>query len=249
SNGGYRELEHKEQDKYSVRCAPHFTGVLRDSLDWIDGWLDVEINSTNDNPLFDPATGRVHSGGNFAGGHVALAMDALKTAVASVGDLMDRQLELVVDEKFNNGLTPNLIPHLPPDHPEAGVNHGFKAMQLACSSLCAEALSKCMPLTVFSRSTECHNQDKVSMGATAARQTRDVVALVEKVAAIHLIALCQAADLRGPDKLGATRTVYDRVRAHVEPLEVDRPMADDIMRVVEMMHDGTLVAGLEPGPS
>jgi histidine ammonia-lyase/phenylalanine ammonia-lyase len=243
-NGAYRELVQKVQDRYSVRCAPHFTGVLRDTLDWVERWLDVEINSTNDNPLFDAASGRVHSGGNFAGGHVALAMDSLKTAVASVGDLMDRQLELVVDEKFNNGLTPNLIPRVAADDPEAGLNHGFKAMQLACSSLTAEALSACMPLTVFSRSTECHNQDKVSMGATAARRARDVVALVEKVAAIHLIALCQAADLRGADRLGATRRTYDIVRSHVAPLDVDRSMADDIARVVELIRDGTLTDGL-----
>jgi histidine ammonia-lyase/phenylalanine ammonia-lyase len=30
---------------------------------------------------------------------------------------MDRQLELVVDEKFNAGLTPNLIPPFVPEHP------------------------------------------------------------------------------------------------------------------------------------
>jgi len=244
SEAGYRELETSVQDKYSIRCAPQFTGVLWDVLEWVDRWLEIEINSSNDNPLFDAESGAVHSGGNFAGGHVALAMDALKTAVASVGDLMDRQLELVVDEKFNNGLTPNLIPRLPPGHTEEGLNHGFKAMQLACSSLCAEALSRCMPLSAFSRSTECHNQDKVSMGATAARQARDVVKLVEKVAAILLIALCQAADLRGPGRLGRTRAVYERVRSRVAALEIDRPMADDIAAVVEMAQDGALTVGL-----
>ena len=244
SEAGYRELATSVQDKYSLRCAPQFTGVLWDILVWVDRWLEIEINSSNDNPLFDGESGAVHSGGNFAGGHVALAMDALKTAVASVGDLMDRQLELVVDEKFNNGLTPNLIPRLPAGHPEEGLNHGFKAMQLACSSLCAEALSRCMPLTAFSRSTECHNQDKVSMGATAARQARDVVGLVEKVAAIHLLALCQAADLRGPGGLGRTRVVYERVRSRVAALDVDRPMADDIAAVVEMAQDGALTGGL-----
>jgi histidine ammonia-lyase/phenylalanine ammonia-lyase len=244
SEAGYRELETSVQDKYSIRCAPQFTGVLWDTLAWVERWLEIEINSSNDNPLFDAESGAVHSGGNFAGGHVALAMDALKTAVASVGDLMDRQLELVVDEKFSNGLTPNLIPRLPPGHPEEGLNHGFKAMQLACSSLCAEALSRCMPLTAFSRSTECHNQDKVSMGATAARQARDVIGLVEKIAAIHLIALCQAADLRGPDRLGRTRAVYERVRSRVAALEIDRPMADDIAAVVELAQEGALTAGL-----
>jgi phenylalanine ammonia-lyase len=242
----YREMSVQIQDKYSVRCAPQFTGVLWDVLAWVETWLTVELNSSNDNPLFDTGSGVVLSGGNFSGGHVAMAMDSLKTALASVADLMDRQLELIVDEKFSHGLTPNLIPRFPPGHPELGLNHGFKGMQLACSSLTAEALSRCMPLSVFSRSTECHNQDKVSMGATAARYARDVVTLVEKVAAIHLLALCQAADLRGPDKLATrTRLVYERIRATVPMLETDRPMADDIAAVLEMLRTGVLTAGVE----
>jgi phenylalanine ammonia-lyase len=243
-DGQYRELQVAIQDKYSLRCAPHFIGVLWDTLEWVSRWLEIEINSTNDNPLYDVLHRRVLSGGNFAGGHVGLAMDALKTAVASVGDLLDRQLELIVDEKFNQGLTPNLIPLLPDGHPDLGLNHGFKGMQLACSSLAAEALNRCMPMTVFSRSTECHNQDKVSMGATAARQARDVIVLVEKVAAIHLIALCQAADLRGVEKLGRTRIVFNRIRDRVPRLDEDREMQGDIEAVVEMLHDGSLTAGL-----
>jgi histidine ammonia-lyase/phenylalanine ammonia-lyase len=149
----------------------------------------------------------------------------------------------VVDEKFNNGLTPNLIPRLPPGHPEEGLNHGFKSDAARLLVACAEALSRCAAHR-FSLH-ECHNQDKVSMGATAARQARDVVKLVEKVAAILLIALCQAADLRGPRRLGRTRAVYERVRSRVAALEIDRPMADDIAAVVEMAQDGVLTAGLE----
>ena len=241
-DGNYREMDLPIQDQYSLRCAPQFVGMLWDTLEWVERWLSVEINSTNDNPLFDTASGSVFSGGNFSGGHVALAMDSLKTAVASVADLLDRQLALVVDEKFNRGLTPNLIAPVEHGDAEEGLNHGFKGMQLACSSLAAEALSKCMPLSAFSRSTECHNQDKVSMGSIAARQARDVVALTEKVAAIHLLALCQAADLRGPDGLGAaTRHVYDLVRAHVSMLTTDRPMADDIHAVVRLLLDGSIV--------
>ena len=243
----YREMSVQIQDRYSVRCAPQFTGVLWDVLAWVKTWLTVELNSSNDNPLFDTVAGDVISGGNFSGGHVALAMDSLKTALASLADLMERQLALIVDEKFSRGLPPNLIAAFPPEHPELGLNHGFKGMQLACSSLTAEALSRCMPLSAFSRSTECHNQDKVSMGATAARHTRDVVTLVEKVAAIHLIVLCQAADLRGPDKLSRlTRLVYERIRAMVPMLETDRPMADDVAAVLDLLRTGVLTDSLAP---
>ena len=81
------------------------------------------------------------------------------------------------------------------------------------------------------------------MGSTA-RQARDVVALVEKVAAVHLLALCQAADLRGPGLLGQTRVVYDRVRSRVPVVEADREMDVDIATVVETLHGGTMLAGV-----
>src|SRR5215216_3497280 len=111
---GFRELERSVQDKYSIRCAPHITGALRDTLEWAEKWVGIEINSSDDNPLFDAGLGRVQSGGNFYGSHMGQAMDSLKVALANICDLLDRQLELVVDEKFNAGLTPNLIPYFDP---------------------------------------------------------------------------------------------------------------------------------------
>ena len=92
--GGFVELDRQVQDKYSIRCAPHVTGMLRDTLEWVERWIAVEMNSSDDNPLFDCDGGRVHSGGNFYGGHMGQAMDALKVALANLCDLLDRQLEL-----------------------------------------------------------------------------------------------------------------------------------------------------------
>jgi len=53
-----------------------------------------------------------------------------------------------------------------------------------------------MPASVFSRSTECHNQDKVSMGTIAARDCLRVLQLTEQVAAASLLASIQAIELR-----------------------------------------------------
>ena len=52
------ELQHQVQDKYSIRCAPHVNGMLRDTLAWVRNWVEIEINSSNDNPLFDVGPGR-----------------------------------------------------------------------------------------------------------------------------------------------------------------------------------------------
>ncbi|MNC68552.1 MIO-dependent tyrosine 2,3-aminomutase [compost metagenome] len=54
-----------------------------------------------------------------------------------------------------------------------------------------------MPASVFSRSTECHNQDKVSMGTIAARDALRVLELTEQVAAATLLAAQQGLWLRG----------------------------------------------------
>jgi histidine ammonia-lyase/phenylalanine ammonia-lyase len=239
---GFRELGRRVQDRYSLRCAPHFVGALWDTLDWVERWVTVEINSSNDNPLFDAPGGRVVNGGNFAGSHMGLAMDALRTAVASVGDLLDRQLALVVDEKYSGGLPANLAPPVPAGHPDEGLRHGFKGLQIAASALTAEALHLCTPVTAFSRSTECHNQDKVSMGTIAARRTRDAVRLVERVVAIHLLALCQAADLRDPSQLGRTRLAYEQIRAVARPVDGDRETDVDVEAVVELLRGGAFSA-------
>ncbi|MFJ2581797.1 histidine ammonia-lyase [Kitasatospora aureofaciens] len=239
---GYQRLTRTIQDRYSIRCAPHVIGVLRDTIDWARRWIEIEINSSNDNPLFDVAGGTVHSGGNFYGGHVVQAMDALKVAVANVADLLDRQLELLVDEKFNNGLTPNLIAPVQADEWAAGLHHGFKGMQLACSAITAEALKNTNPVSVFSRSTEAHNQDKVSMSPIAARDARTIVDLVQEVVAIHLLAACQAVEIRGAGQLATrSRAVHDLVRTVAPFVDTDRRMDVDIQAVLRLIRSGELV--------
>jgi histidine ammonia-lyase/phenylalanine ammonia-lyase len=241
SMNGADFIEHERavQDKYSIRCSPHVNGVLRDVLRWVEEWVTTEMNSSDDNPLFNVRGARYESGGNFYGGHMGQAMDSLKVAVANVCDLMDRQLELVVDEKFNAGLTPNLIPRFEPDDPEAGIHHGFKGMQLCCSAMTAEAMKLCNPATIHSRSTECHNQDKVSMGAIAARDARTIVELAQNIAAIHLIACSQALELRGVGQASQhTREAFDLVREQVRFLDGDRYLDEDIAAVVAMIQAG-----------
>jgi len=238
---------HRIQDKYSVRCAPHIIGILRDTIDWADRWVETEINSSTDNPLFDAADGSLHLGGNFYAGHVGQSMDSLKTATANVADLLDRQLELVVDEKFNQGLPPNLIVARDADDPQAGLHHGFKGMQIAASAITAEALKQTMPSSVFSRSTEAHNQDKVSMGTIAARDARTVNGLVREVAAIHLLALAQAIDLRGAHLASpAVRAVHSLVREVSPFVDRDRRLDRDIGAVTGLIESGALrrAAGL-----
>jgi len=181
------------QDRYSLRCAPHVIGVLQDAFEFITQFVETELNSVNDNPIIDGEGEHVMQGGHFYGGHIAFAMDSLKIAVANVADLVDRQLAQLMDPKFNHGLPANLSGA---GESTRALNHGFKAVQIACSAWTAEALKGTMPASVFSRSTECHNQDKVSMGTISARDCQRVLTLTEQVLAAAMLAACQGVQLR-----------------------------------------------------
>ncbi len=215
------------QSRYSIRCAPHVIGVLLDALESFRPWLDVELNSVNDNPIVDPENDDVLHGGNFYGGHLCFIADGLKTAVASVAELMERQLLGLCDGEVNDGLPASLMPGDSPIH------HGFKAMQISASALVAEALKLTMPASSFSRSTENNNQDKVSMGTIAARDCLRILELAETVAAIHIIALTQAAELRGEEgRALVSQRLRTAVRRSVEFARTDRPFDTDIASIL-----------------
>jgi len=199
------------------------------------------VNGVDDNPLIDAELGEVLHGGNFYGGHVGHTMDGLKTAVASVADLLDRQLCLLCVPETSGGLPANLVTGT---GAERLVHHGFKAMQIATSSLAAEALKLTVPATAFSRSTESHNQDKVSMGTIAARVARQVLDLTETVAAIQLLAVCQAVDLRGPGSAGVrARSLHAAVRKSVPTVTEDRRQDVDIEEILALHRSGELPIG------
>ena len=145
SGAGSVELERRVQDKYSIRCAPHVVGVLRDTLDWAEDWLTTEINSSNDNPLFDAATGTVHYGGNFYGGHVAQAW-TLKVALAEPGRRPARP-----PARARRGREVQRRPHAEPGRRPGrttlrrGCTTASRAMQIAASALTAEALKLTTP--------------------------------------------------------------------------------------------------------
>ena len=112
------------------------------------------------------------------------------------------------------------------------INHGFKAVQIGTSAWTAEALKNTMPASVFSRSTECHNQDKVSMGTIAARDALRSLELTEQVAAATLLAANQGVWLREragksdiPAPLAAMR---EQLAADFPPVIEDRALEAEL---------------------
>ena len=226
------------QDPYSIRCAPHVIGAARDGLTWVLKVLHRELNSVNDNPIVDPERGETIFAGNFYGGHVALTMDLVKIAAASVADLVDRQFALLLDSRLNVGLPETLV---------AYEGCGVKGLQITCSALTALAVQRSASDTVLSRPTEASNQDKVSMGLNAALNAAEVITLLQQVLAALLVALSNAAALRD-EKLfstGAAR-LLDRVRSLSPVLTADRRLDHDVRKLTHAIDAGLVCTDSPP---
>ncbi|HGY1679910.1 TPA: histidine ammonia-lyase [Acinetobacter baumannii] len=222
------------QDRYSLRCAPHIIGVFEDSKVWLRQFIENELNSSNDNPLIDPVGMRVLHGGHFYGGHIAQAMDSLKIMIANIADLMDRQIAQMVDHKMNHGLPRNLTGATAERLPR---KHGFKAVQIGVSAWTAEALKNTLAASIISRSTECHNQDKVSMGTIAARDASRVITLTQQVIAALCCASVQAIHLKGlTTQLSPTlQTFMQWTLQSFAFVEEDRPLQTELQQIVNRL--------------
>ena len=235
----HRDSEHLVQDAYSLRCAPQVHGATRDALGFARGVLEIELNAVSDNPIVLPDDGDIVSGGNFHGQPVAVAMDALATATVGTASISERRLYRLLDPALSNGLPPFLVP-------ESGLNSGFMLVQYTAASLVSESKSLAHPASVDSIPSSAGQEDHVSMGMTAARHARDVVANTEVVVALEALGAAQALDLRAPLEPGpATAAVKRALREAVPFFEADREFGPDIAAATELVRSGGLVAAAE----
>jgi histidine ammonia-lyase len=231
----------RPHDAYSLRCTPQVLGAARDAITYARKVVEVEINSATDNPLVFPETGECLSGGNFHGQPIALAMDTLGVALAIVGNISERRIFRLLDEKLNNGLPPFLIP------PQAkrGLNSGLMTAQYTAAALASENKVLAHPACADSIPTSANFEDFVSMGTTSAQKAMQILENTEYIIAIELLCAAQAIDIRGPEKLGrGTRKAYRKIREVVPPLKEDRPLNPDIEKLKALVEGGLILKSL-----
>ena len=229
----------KVQDPYSVRCAPHVVGVLHEVLDQAATTVEIELNSAGDNPLICEETQVVLHGGNFYGSHITHVADTVKLHVAHAAEILERQLVVLCHSTATSGIPENLIRVAGAGHT---AHHGFKAIEILASALVAEALKLAAPASVFSRSTEGHNQDKVPMGPIAARDLRAIQHLADHMLAISLLAAAQATDAthRAGELPPELHALYTAIRQTCAATTFDQRYDELITRCLSAYHAGAL---------
>ncbi len=235
------EKDSRVQDAYSLRCTPQVHGAVRDSLAQAREMAAVELNSATDNPLVfvrekDGAEGNkfggdIVSGGNFHGQPLAMAADQVAIAIATLGGIAERRVE-----QMTNPLTSLLPAFLTP---EPGLNSGFMIAQVTAAALTSENKALATPHSVDSISTSGNQEDYVSMGMSGARRLARMLENLRNILAIELLCACQGIDLLAPLKTGTLATrAYNLVRAKSAKLVDDRPLAEEITAVSDVIDTG-----------
>lgn len=222
------------QDPYCLRCQPQVMGACLDQLRHAALVLLREANAVTDNPLvFDDGT--LVSGGNFHAEPVALAADAMATAIAEVGAIAERRIAMLIDpvvSRLPAFLTPN-----------AGLNSGFMIAHVTAASVASENKSLAHPASVDSLPTSANQEDHVSMATFAARRLTPMIDNVACILGIELLAAAQGIDfLRPLTSSVALEKVHAELRAHVPFVDEDRYLAPDIEVATSLVKQGLLSA-------
>lgn len=114
-------ISHKDcgqvQDSYTLRCVPQVHGICNDTVKFVQGLLETEINSATDNPMVFSEDGKIVSGGNFHGEYPAKSLDYLAIGINELANISERRTERLVNSSLSN-LPPFLIK-------DGGLNSGF----------------------------------------------------------------------------------------------------------------------------
>ncbi|MFZ0665986.1 MAG: histidine ammonia-lyase [Acidimicrobiales bacterium] len=230
----HRMSDHAVQDAYSMRCAPQVHGAARDAVANARRTIEIELSSVIDNPVVFAEDGAVLSTGNFHGQPLAHAADFVAIALASLGGIVERRIDRMMDPARSEGLPPFLAP-------EAGVNSGFMLAHYTAAAILNRLRGFAAPSSIDSVSTSGGQEDHVSMGWNACRKMRCAVSDMTRVIAIEAVCAAEALDLRGMEPAPATSAVRAAIRDAIPRMDSDRFLAPDLATVESMVRTGELL--------
>lgn len=173
------EAARSVQDALSFRVVPQVHGALREYVAATRNAVTVELNSADDNPLVSVPDQTMISNGNFHPMVLAIACDALRIALAQVGQLSERRLSHLWDGCMQQMTRP--------PSPLYGLQLRYPA-----AALFPELKQLAMPATLDTPTLDLGVEDHGTSAPLSVRKTDTVLGLLEDLLAIELIL---AADL------------------------------------------------------
>jgi len=233
------------QDPLTFRCLPHIHGAARDALAYARAILQLELNSSQSNPVVVVSERRIVSVGNFDIGPLAAALDFARIALAPVVTSANERAVKLLQAPYS-GLPAGLaaIAGSPDD--------ALSELAVAGQAITVEARTLAHPVSYELASSVKGEgiEDRATMAPLSARRLADMVQLCARVAAIEFVVAAQAIDLRallgglnGAGQLGlGTARVYRMVRELVPFTQGDGTLPADLEPLVELVSRGDLTA-------
>ncbi|MGY1706483.1 aromatic amino acid lyase [Geodermatophilus sp. SYSU D00697] len=218
------------QDPLSFRVVPQVHGALREYVAATRAAVATELAAAADNPLVSVEDRALVSNGNFHPMVLAIACDALRIAVAHVGQLSDRRMTHLWEAFFRQLAGP------PPT-----AAHGL-ALRPPAAAVVAELRQLAAPATLDVPPLDNGVEDHATGAPLSARTADTALGLLEDVLAIELLL---AADVlaTAPEgtRLGAgTAAALDLVR---EVTAAADPYPDAVHRTLRERFPGEVRRG------
>ncbi len=217
----------KVQDAYSLRCIPQVYGAVEDTIRYVKSVLEIELNSATDNPLVNDT--EFISAGNFHGEPVAFASDFLGIALCDLGNIIERRIARITDEKLSD-LPPFLVK-------DSGLNSGYMIAQYTAAALCNRNKTLAVPSSIDTIPTCANQEDHVSMGTNSAIKLTELVKNLRQIIAIEYVLAAQALDLLEEEPCSFNELLRSEIRESIDHLHEDRPVFRDIEKMVEIIEN------------
>jgi histidine ammonia-lyase len=221
------------QDPLSFRSIPQVLGAARDAFEFAEGQLQIELNSSGDNPMLVPLEERFISVGNFDITPVATAIDFARIALGQVLTAACERVQKHLAQHFS-GIATGLRAVDSPDDALALVGGGAAALA-AEARLLAGPVSLDVPTSTIAGGIEDH----MTMAPLGARRLAEMVSLGSRLAAVELVVAAQAVDLRGVGPLGrGTVTAHAHTRKLISFVGPGQAASNDLDALAEWVGAG-----------
>ena len=222
------------QDAYSIRCSPQVHGPVIDMLRESRRILEIEINSSTDNPLVftEGDSIEVISGGNFHGQYIALSSDSISIACHELASISERRINQLLDPKWSG--------HSAFLSMNEGLESGLMIIQYSSAAVLAELHLLSNSATTSNTPVSMGKEDHASMGATGAYRTMISTRLLANVISNEIICASEAM-YRIDEKPGqGVSRVLEWSREIVKTLNGDRALSEDTKNLSESLLNGDL---------
>jgi len=221
------------QDPLSFRGTVHIHGSVRDALAYVEEYLRIHMNSSDDNPCVIVEERRMISCSNFEVTSWVIGFEMLGLALSHMSKAAcHRTIKLSSPEftKLPRFLSPadNVI--------------CFGTIQKTFTSLDTEIRHLSNPATADFFSVAGEIEDHASNAPFVVQKTRKIVDNLRYILGIEWMHAAQAVDLRTDIHLGkVTKALHELIRTEIDFYEKDRNLTIDIKKAYNLIKSGLLL--------